>query len=766
MKKIAFLFLFFTTVICSQTKGISYQALILNPIEQQLPGFNNDQAPLANERICLQFSIIDENTAAEYVETHTITTDAYGMVNLTIGFGEAAGGYAATFENIAWSSLQKSLKVALSTTASCTDFTEISNNPFTAVPFALFSVDAQNTRYMANAAANYIHTATSFQDADNIIDAQVKINEAAIANNTVAIVTNTAAVATKIATTAIVDDLTTGGSAVPLSAEQGKVLKNLVDTSVTIAVENKLTSTSATNALSANQGKVLKGLLDTNTSDITTNTSNISNINTLADGKVYLGDASGDAQEVTLTGDVTIDNLGETTIGANEVISSMITDGTILIGDLANDAVETIKIKDLNVTNDKLAAAIDAIKLADGSITNVELQYIGTLTSDAQTQINTLSSNGSTNATNIANNATAITTINTLADGEIYLGDSSGDAQEVTMAGDLTIDNLGITTIGTGKVTSAMILDDEIVDADVKTNAAIAGSKIDPDFGAQNVLTTGTLGAGATTVTTLTASGAVDLGIDAIQAGEVAAGAVTTTEILDATIVDADVNVNAEIGINKLANGTTGQIMISDGTDNTFQSLSGDITIDNAGVTTIGTSKVVTRMIADANVTDVKIASAINAEKLADGSVTNTELQYINTLNANAQTQIDEKLALAGGVMSGDIDMGTQNIRNATSITTGNIIDSGSNKINTEDVDIVTINSISGRFRITGTNFKTINNNKVNQNSIIICTPASADLSNTTYISEVEATEGSFTVTLEGTLNSLSTLDINFLIIN
>jgi hypothetical protein len=40
------------------------------------------------------------------------------------------------------------------------------------------------------------------------------------------------------------------------------------------------------------------------------------------------------------------------------------------------------------VTNAKVATGIDAVKLADGSVTNTELQYIGTLTSDAQTQLN------------------------------------------------------------------------------------------------------------------------------------------------------------------------------------------------------------------------------------------------------------------------------------------------------------------------------------------------------------------------------------------
>jgi|TARA_Y100000296_G_C5172554_1_gene258104 hypothetical protein len=50
---------------------------------------------------------------------------------------------------------------------------------------------------------------------------------------------------------------------------------------------------------------------------------------------------------------------------------------------------------------------------------------------------------------------------------------------------------------------------------------------------------------------------------------------------------------------------------------------------------------------------NTNIATGIDAVKLADGSVTNTELQYINTLSSNAQTQITARLPLAGGTMSG-----------------------------------------------------------------------------------------------------------------
>ena len=46
------------------------------------------------------------------------------------------------------------------------------------------------------------------------------------------------------------------------------------------------------------------------------------------------------------------------------------------------------------------------------------------------------------------------------------------------------------------------------------------------------------------------------------------------------------------------------------------------------------------------------LATGIDATKLADGSVTSTELQYINTLSSNAQTQITAK---------GDASVGTAN---------------------------------------------------------------------------------------------------------
>ena len=140
MKKIVLLFLFFSSVALSQTRGISYQALIIDPITQELPGFNNSNAPLANKDICLKFSFIDELNTLEYEEIFSVRTDNYGMVNLIIGTEVRTGGYALSFEDIQWSLLPKNLKIDLSTDG-CSTFTEISNAPFTAFPFALFAVN-------------------------------------------------------------------------------------------------------------------------------------------------------------------------------------------------------------------------------------------------------------------------------------------------------------------------------------------------------------------------------------------------------------------------------------------------------------------------------------------------------------------------------------------------------------------------------------------------------------------------------------------------
>ena len=61
--------------------------------------------------------------------------------------------------------------------------------------------------------------------------------------------------------------------------------------------------------------------------------------------------------------------------------------GSVTADTLATNSVNSAELIDGAVDNSHLATGIDVTKLADGTITNSELQYINSLSSNAQTQI-------------------------------------------------------------------------------------------------------------------------------------------------------------------------------------------------------------------------------------------------------------------------------------------------------------------------------------------------------------------------------------------
>ncbi|MBP6183266.1 hypothetical protein, partial [Flavobacterium sp.] len=144
MRKLLYLIvLLYSSFIVAQNNGITYQAVIYHPNGQNIPGQNIQNTPMANKLICLQFSLIDDQSQVEYKETIQTTTDAFGMVNLLIGSGTQTGGYATAFETVDWTTQTKSLKVELDTRGTCQEFIELSDNPLSTVPYA-FSAQTAN----------------------------------------------------------------------------------------------------------------------------------------------------------------------------------------------------------------------------------------------------------------------------------------------------------------------------------------------------------------------------------------------------------------------------------------------------------------------------------------------------------------------------------------------------------------------------------------------------------------------------------------------
>ena len=78
---------------------------------------------------------------------------------------------------------------------------------------------------------------------------------------------------------------------------------------------------------------------------------------------------------------------------------------------------------------------------------------------------------------------------------DIILGDAPATGADFFI---VTFKSLGVSEPADNSVTSAKIADGTIVNADINASAAIAGTKIAPNFGSQNISTTGNVGIGTT----------------------------------------------------------------------------------------------------------------------------------------------------------------------------------------------------------------------------------------------------------------------------
>lgn len=94
----------------------------------------------------------------------------------------------------------------------------------------------------------------------------------------------------------------------------------------------------------------------------------------------------------------------------------------------------------------------------------------------------------------------------TYSNGQLLIGKTDGTLAKTTLTagtgvavtnadGSVTVavDSTVVTTAQTGTVTSTMIADGTIVNADINASAAIAGTKVAPNFGSQTITTTGVI---------------------------------------------------------------------------------------------------------------------------------------------------------------------------------------------------------------------------------------------------------------------------------
>lgn len=480
MKKIVLLFIFFVaTQVFAQTKGITYQAVIFNPKGEQLPGVNNPNSPLVSKNICMVFKFVDEFSNVEYQETIQTQTDSFGMVNLVIGSGTQTSGYAPSFNGIVWNNTKKSLIVGINAQGTCSNFVEISNQVFTYVPLAFTAVNAENVTGVVgieNGGTNATtvlgaRTNLGINNVDNTSDANKPISIATqvalnlkedVANKSTNIVTDAGSdikyPSVKSVKTYVDASAATASTAFANEVTRATTAETTIATNLTAetiartAADATLTTNLATEINNRTTADLLKEDIANKSTDVTTDGNSDVKYPTVKSVKDYV-DAAATTASTALANEVTRATTAETTIATNltaETNTRTTADATLT----TNLTTE--------VTN-RTAADLLKEDVANKS-TNV------TTDGASDTKYPTVKS-----VKDYVDNATS--SINTLENGKMYIGNDSNQATEVAISGDVTIDNLGVTAIGANKVITSMIADDAVETNKIK-DASVTSSKL------------------------------------------------------------------------------------------------------------------------------------------------------------------------------------------------------------------------------------------------------------------------------------------------
>ncbi len=221
------------------------------------------------------------------------------------------------------------------------------------------------------------------------------------------------------------------------------------------------------------------------------------------------------------------------------------------------------------------------------------------------------------------------------------------DSETLTVAGSGGLDTAATGTTVTVKVTDGGVTNAKLADMAANTvkvrNANSSGVPSDVALATTEILIgdgTGFTAAALSGDTTMTNAGVVT--VAKIQGEDVSSTAAANDQYLKYSSASSEWQKVDVVAPDRLT--TKGDLLVYNTVDSETRLPVG--TNDYSLLADSGaTNGVAWKQIVDAS---VDASAGIDATKIADGTVTSTEFQYINTLSSNAQTQIDTKGATAG----------------------------------------------------------------------------------------------------------------------
>jgi hypothetical protein len=187
-------------------------------------------------------------------------------------------------------------------------------------------------------------------------------------------------------------------------------------------------------------------------------------------------------------------------------------------------------------------------------------------------------------------------------------------------------------SIPSGVISTATLADGSVTTvklaADAVTNAKIADDSIDSEHYVDGSIDT------------------AHVADSQITTAKIADTAITTAKITDANVTTAKIAADAITGA-KIADDAINSEHYTDGSIDTAHIADANVTLAKLAASSVNSSKIVDDSIVNA---DINSSAAIDATKIHDGTISNTEFGYLNGVSSAIQTQLDAKLTASNNL--------------------------------------------------------------------------------------------------------------------